>query len=138
MPYTAHADKLPLAFQDHGNPVRYRNIWLRELPEAWTALPTPDPRPVVNLPLAQLDRLVGRYKPASGGPMLLTVSRRGSQLLCDFYWNGQPLSLVPHSDRAFSLRFTAGELEFDLPPDGAARGLSFRLGGDTTTATRVE
>lgn len=30
-PYQAHPDKLPLVLQDHGDPVRYRNIWLREL-----------------------------------------------------------------------------------------------------------
>jgi len=30
-PYKAHPDKLPLSLQDHGNPTRYRNIWLREL-----------------------------------------------------------------------------------------------------------
>jgi len=29
--YTAHADKLPVSLQDHNHPVRYRNIWIRNL-----------------------------------------------------------------------------------------------------------
>ena len=29
--YKAHPEKMPIALQDHGNPVRYRNIWVREL-----------------------------------------------------------------------------------------------------------
>ena len=31
--YAPHADKLPLALQDHGRKVRYRDIWVRELHE---------------------------------------------------------------------------------------------------------
>ncbi len=29
--YVAHPEKLPIVLQDHDNPVRYRNIWVREL-----------------------------------------------------------------------------------------------------------
>jgi hypothetical protein len=139
LPYTAHPDKLPLAFQDHGNPVRYRNLWLRELPEETAPGPAkPDPRPVVNLKAASLDRYVGKYRVVGEAATTYTVSRRDRQLYCDFQYNPLALELVPHSEREFSLRWTAGDVDFDLRADGRVAGLSFRLGGETRTATRIE
>lgn len=32
-PYEAHPDRAPLMLQNHDSPVRFRNIWIRELPE---------------------------------------------------------------------------------------------------------
>lgn len=52
-PYAAHPERLPIAFQDHGNPVRYRNVWVRELGRVR--------QPEFMLPDALLDSYVGDY-----------------------------------------------------------------------------
>jgi len=31
-PYSAHPEKLPIGLQDHNHPVRFRNVWVREIP----------------------------------------------------------------------------------------------------------
>ncbi len=53
VPYVAHTERMPIAFQDHGNPVRYRNVWVREFNH---------PRhKEFMLPDAVVDSYVGEY-----------------------------------------------------------------------------
>ena len=56
VPYEKHPEKLPIAFQDHGNPVRYRNVWVREL--------DPHNRPEFYYADRVLDALAGKYQDA--------------------------------------------------------------------------
>lgn len=41
LPYRFHPEKLPVSIQDHGNPIRYRNIYVREIPAPGKAATIP-------------------------------------------------------------------------------------------------
>lgn len=65
------ASRMPIAFQDHGNPVRYRNVWIREI-----AHPDDnrthgdyyaDPVEVLKLRAATADRLDAEFDAKWGG-----------------------------------------------------------------------
>ncbi|MEM6392695.1 MAG: family 16 glycoside hydrolase [Planctomycetota bacterium] len=43
--YTAHGDKAPIRFQDHGNRVRFRNLWVRPLSPRPLSVTDPSSKP---------------------------------------------------------------------------------------------
>ena len=134
--YTAHPDKLPLALQDHGNPVRYQNIWVRELPES----NEPGPRIVereetIELPPEVLARYVGRYQ--ADDDESYTITLENDQLRARFF-RPQTIELVPRSRTEFALRWTAARFVFELGQDGRPVAVTFHIGGSTRHASRVE
>ena len=128
LPYEAHPDKRPILLQDHANPVRYRNIWVRELAEPEHANPPPpDDRAVVQLDPEEAERYVGTY--GSEDQTLARVIREDEQLFIDFFGTGRVQVLIPHSRTQFSFQWTAGSADFTLAADGQPAALRIRMAG---------
>lgn len=138
MPYESHPDKLPLSLQDHGNPVRYRNIWLRELPESTRPGPAAGGSPSLSLAMSTeiLDRYVGNYGNEEGSQF--TVLRDGERMFLQLGDADRRLELVPQSKREFDLRWTAGKLVFEMDSGDKPSAVTFHLGGEERRAERNE
>jgi hypothetical protein len=133
-PYTKSDEKRPLSFQDHGNPVRYRNVWLRELPPETIPQPkTPYDPVVVELTDEQKQKLVGSYQRPGGGSWEIT-SKNG-KLYLNIIVN--PLEMIPHSATEFGLKYTAGLVTIQYDDAGNPKELQFYMGGDTSRAVRA-
>lgn len=126
-PYKPGPEKLPLSLQDHGNPVLYRNIWLRELKETVDPVPPEaTERKVVALSTDQLQKFVGEY-----GTVLGTFGRielAGDQLQLHME-TGQVLDLLPLSENELAPRWTAAKLVFDVK-DNQVKGFTMHLAGE--------
>jgi len=136
MPYTDRSEKLHLSLQDHGNPVRYRNIWLRELSEPRDWAPPVESEPAkVALSKDQLQKFVGNYSTLIGP--FASIQLAGDQLRLHMK-TGQVIDLVPRSESEFALRWTAAHLSFNVKKDGNVGGFVLHIAGEQVPVNRTK
>jgi len=132
-PYAPNPDRLPLSLQDHGNPVKYRNIWIRQLDEHPLAVPAKPYDPVVvELSSKELDSCVGTYE----GDGQVKVKRDGRHLTIDLA--GRPLEMIAHSPTEFAVRYTAATVTFELDDQGNPASLTWEMAGEKKSAKRKD
>ncbi len=139
LPYEHAGDRGPIALQDHDHPVRYRNIWLRELPErpAPTAEILARPK-VIGLPAAILDQYAGQYllDPKPSAPKA-TIAREGDHLTVSFPFRPEPLTLEAISETEFDMPDTYGRFSFLKDANGRVSGVVFRIGDSERNLKRI-
>lgn len=123
-PYSPHPEKQPISLQDHGNPVRFRNVWVRELGKPG--------KKEFTLAESLLDSYTGVYK----GNNEILVTKEGSQLVAKL--GGVRFVMFAESPTKFFAKTTDVQIEFLSNDQGRVDRAIFSVGEGVNEARKIK
>lgn len=125
-PYTVHPEKQPISLQDHGNPVRYRNIWVRELGKQG--------KKELTLADKLLKSYTGTYE--MNPDFKVDISLENSQLIAKFA--GARFVLFAESETRFFAKTTDVQFQFFSNSEGTVDKIVFSVGEGAMNAKKIK
>jgi hypothetical protein len=139
-PYEDRGDRGRIELQDHGHPVRFRNFWVRELPERPApGAGYPDRPKTISLSAAELDALTGQFamgRRKDAKPVV--ISRGEGHLLFKMASRPRPLVMLPISPWEFILPHADAHFTFQRDDQGRVRSILFRVGDGEQVLTKLQ
>ena len=111
--------KASLSLQDHGNPIRYRNIWARPLAESRPLPEKPYQQATTVIDDTMAAKLAGKY-----GRHEIKLENGKLNLL---FQGKRRLELVPYSNTEFGFTKSAGSLTIQTDESGEVIGIELKL-----------